>query len=259
MDDLNVICVKWGDKYPPEYVNRLYSMVQRRLHRPHRFVCLTDDATGLHKGIEPKPLPFPDLTHAWAKLNLYADPLHDLSGTGLYFDVDVVIVDDIDPLIDHQPEKPIMSIIDWQRPYTFNSSVLRYKIGHWAHVGEDFGHLRDTGVLRLSMNRRRRRGNRTPAYIDTRPREFPADYRRPGYYPGEQQWTTDNTVGSGPHRRHSFPNKWIVSYKMNCQRRYLPRWFRGESRPPADGRVVVFHGKPNPHEVKDRWVDEHWR
>ena len=27
----NVICMKWGTKYAPEYVNRLYAMVRRHL------------------------------------------------------------------------------------------------------------------------------------------------------------------------------------------------------------------------------------
>ena len=34
----HIICMKWGTKYGPEYVNRLRSMVRRHLKRPHRFV-----------------------------------------------------------------------------------------------------------------------------------------------------------------------------------------------------------------------------
>ena len=45
-DDMkNVVCIKWGEKYSAEYVNRLYGMVQRQLSLPHRFVCLTEDST----------------------------------------------------------------------------------------------------------------------------------------------------------------------------------------------------------------------
>ena len=46
-----ILCMKWGKKYGPEYVNRLHSMVSRHLTIPHRFVCLTDDKTGLNAGI----------------------------------------------------------------------------------------------------------------------------------------------------------------------------------------------------------------
>ena len=39
----NIICMKWGTKYGPEYVNRLASMVRRNTTIPCRFVCMTDD------------------------------------------------------------------------------------------------------------------------------------------------------------------------------------------------------------------------
>ncbi len=38
-----VLCMKWGRRYGSNYVNTLYSMVQRNLTVPHRFICLTDD------------------------------------------------------------------------------------------------------------------------------------------------------------------------------------------------------------------------
>lgn len=56
-----VICLKWGERYGPEYVNNLYSMVARNTRRPLRFVCITDDASGLNSEIEIKPMPEFDL------------------------------------------------------------------------------------------------------------------------------------------------------------------------------------------------------
>jgi hypothetical protein len=35
MQTVNVLCIKWGRKYGPDYVNRLHNMVQRHLRR-HR-------------------------------------------------------------------------------------------------------------------------------------------------------------------------------------------------------------------------------
>ena len=48
----NVLCIKWGSKYSADYVNKLYSMVERHLSLSHRFVCLTEDTTGLNSEIE---------------------------------------------------------------------------------------------------------------------------------------------------------------------------------------------------------------
>ena len=55
--DKNVICIKWGTKFGPDYVNRLYKMVEKNLKIPHRFVCFTDNAEGLVEGIEVRDLP----------------------------------------------------------------------------------------------------------------------------------------------------------------------------------------------------------
>ena len=44
---VNIICMKWGEKYDSSYVNILYNMVERNLNRPFRFVCFTDNKSGL--------------------------------------------------------------------------------------------------------------------------------------------------------------------------------------------------------------------
>ena len=49
--------MKWGTKFGPEYVNRLYKMVEKNLTIPHRFVCFTDNTDGLIDGIETRELP----------------------------------------------------------------------------------------------------------------------------------------------------------------------------------------------------------
>ena len=54
---VTIICMKWGSMYGPEYVNHLREGVSRHLRRPHRFVCFTDDATGLRPDVEVQPLP----------------------------------------------------------------------------------------------------------------------------------------------------------------------------------------------------------
>ena len=40
---ITVLCVKFGNKYGPEYVERLRNMVSRHMTRPYEFACLTDD------------------------------------------------------------------------------------------------------------------------------------------------------------------------------------------------------------------------
>ncbi len=73
---VNVVCMKWGTMYDGPYVNNLFSMVQRHLTIPHRFVCFTDNNSGFLSGIESFPLPAPDLMGgghfgSWNKVALF--------------------------------------------------------------------------------------------------------------------------------------------------------------------------------------------
>ena len=47
MTTKNMLCIKWGTKYGGAYVNRLYEGVRENLSGELRFVCLTDDPSGL--------------------------------------------------------------------------------------------------------------------------------------------------------------------------------------------------------------------
>ena len=53
----HILCMKWGTKYGPEYVNRLYGMVRRHLMGDFNFVCLTDDANGIRPEVQCLPIP----------------------------------------------------------------------------------------------------------------------------------------------------------------------------------------------------------
>ena len=44
---VNILTLKWGTKYGPEYVNCLFAGVKRNLQRDFRFLCFTDNADDL--------------------------------------------------------------------------------------------------------------------------------------------------------------------------------------------------------------------
>ena len=95
-DLVNVLCMKWGNKYPADYVNRLYSMVARNMQRPFRFICLTEDSVGLGENIESFPLPELSVDlggpeRGWNKLAVFAEELYDLKGKVLCLDLDLII------------------------------------------------------------------------------------------------------------------------------------------------------------------------
>jgi hypothetical protein len=62
VQDRVIMCMKWGTLYSAQYVNVLYNACQANLTDPCRFVCLTDDPSGLLSGIEAFPIPDIGLT-----------------------------------------------------------------------------------------------------------------------------------------------------------------------------------------------------
>ncbi len=240
MSDRFVMCMKWGTKYGPEYVNRLYGMVSRHLKGAYRFVCFTDDSNGVRPEVECFPLPELNLQASkldggWRKLNSYQRDLFGLQGQALFLDIDIVIVDDITPFFEVPGE--FLIIKDWKRPWrvTGNSSVYRFKLG--AH----------TDML---------------DHFVAHQREVRAKHRN------EQEFLSHYLHRQG--KLSYWPKEWCASFKYQC----LPPWplsFWQPARIPADCRIVVFHGEVNPPDAiagrRNRagrgmlpvpWVAEHW-
>ncbi len=215
---VNVLCMKWGTLYGPEYVNRLYGMVARNLRRPFRFICLTDDGTGIRK--EAACFPIPDIrvdppweNLAWRKLALHHPDLSGFEGTAIYFDLDVVVVGPLDPFVEYPGEFCIIHNWTHPRQITGNSSVMRFQIGAQADVLE----LYNT--------------ESTQHWIDL--------------YRNEQRFLSH---ALGRDRLTYWPKGWCVSFKKHC----LPRWplnFIKNAFVPVNTHVVVFHGHPRPHEA----------
>lgn len=83
---INVICVRWGDKYGQEYVDRLHSMIDKNLTVPYKFHCYEGQDDGLE--------------YWWPKLRLFEKGRFE--GKCLFFDLDMVIQRNIDHLLDFE-------------------------------------------------------------------------------------------------------------------------------------------------------------
>lgn len=126
-----VVCIKVGDKYTADYVNRLQSMVARHLKTRHKFICLTDNPVGLKCSWAPIDT---DLPGWWAKLVLFK-PHKVLTERFIYLDLDTVIVDSIDFIARYQG--PFCILHDFWAP-TYNSSVIAMVPGCKQWIWEKF-------------------------------------------------------------------------------------------------------------------------
>jgi hypothetical protein len=233
-----VLCMKWGRRYGPDYVNTLRSMVQRHLTVPHRFICVTDDTRGLCAGIECRPLPPLRLAPAWERslwreLSCFAPELEDLEDPVLFLDLDVVIIANIDCFFRYAGEFCVIE--NWTQPGRGigNSSVYRYRPRAHRDILERFR----AGAAEI--------------------------VRR---YENEQIYLS-RSIG----QLSFWPDEWCRSFKHHC----LPGRVWRRLKPatlPADARIIVFHGQPKPPDAARgvgparfrslrpaTWIGEHWR
>ena len=232
-DPVNVICMKWGQLYGPEYVNHLQAGVAQHLARPHRFVCFTDDATGLAPQIEVRPLPELGLPagqrdQRWRKLAVFGPALADLQGTTLFLDLDLVVVADLAPFFSHPGSfliirdddlfrrKPLRRL-DAERDRFLagvgNSSVFRFEIGAHTYILD--------------------------AYVAD-----PAGAAR--RYAISQQFQSAQLAAHG-HLAY-WPKGWCVSFKNDCVAPNLLSYVRAPAVP-AGAHIVVFAGTPKMSDV----------
>lgn len=139
---LAVTCWRWGGLFGAVYVNRLRAALERHLHIEHELVCVTDDAVGIDRRVRVVSLPsefahtprcrrrMQQFDHHWG--------LHALGARILSIDLDVVIVDDITPLVD-RPEP----IVAWKVGHAgvYSGSFLLFDAGAlhgaWAPFAAD--------------------------------------------------------------------------------------------------------------------------
>ena len=233
---VNILTFRWGDRYEVGYVNRLYSGVSAHLHRPFRFICVTDDTAGLAEGIETYPIPErpPEMTNLYGyaaegwpfvyiKLLVFKPGFADLSGPTLFLDIDQIVTGDLDCFFDYRPGEfcIIRNWVAWRKtifrkaPFCGNSSVFRFDAGAKSrYVYETF--LREIG--------------------------FAMDDRK---FTTEQAYMT-HAVGFD--RVNFWPEDFVRSFKYNCTWPWPLNHFLAP-RLKSGTRILCFHGHPWPEEA----------
>ena len=223
-----ITCIKWGTKFPPYYVNRLYAGVKRHMDRPFRFVCFTEHPEGIRDEVEIFPLPevpFEDemvkamttgkRRGAWRKLTMLKPGAGKLSGPCIGMDLDVVVTGPLGPLLDYKPGKMCMGR-DWlekrRRRPGGHGSVFRFDPALHGYLYSDFADDLQGSIA----------------------------------YRGEQKYTSMTSLKHGD--LEYFPDGWICSFKRQAIP-YFPLNFIQQPRLPEDCRVMCFHGTPKMEEA----------
>lgn len=233
MEPVSILTMKWGTLYSADDVNRLAAQVRRHLQHPHRFICFTDDTSGLDPQIEALPLPELGLPEGhndtrWRKLAIFRRDLAGLSGTALFLDIDLVVVDDLTPFFDLPGDFYIIRDDDLFRPKPLrkinperdkflhgvgNSSVFRFEIGQHTYILDAY--LADPSAATQN-------------------------------YEISQQFQSTQLARQG--NLHYWPRGWCVSFKNDCVPRNFASYFRDPSLPPG-AKIVLFAGAPKMEDV----------
>lgn len=180
---LNLVCVRVGDKYGPEYVETLFDMLLRNLTTREGKValwCVTDKPDELPEGVNAIAHD-PELPGWWQKVRLFSSDMPWEAGDPVvYFDLDVAITGRLEDFVQ---TKGIIQ--DWHWP-CYNSSVMSWDHGEHAEIWDHFdrGHIDKPGGL------------------------IAADLLPKGQVNGgDQEWITESSAWD------TFPKEWFRSYR----------------------------------------------
>ncbi len=230
MTQANVVCIKWGEKFPAYYVNRLYAGVLRSMKRPFRFVCFTEHDDGIRDEVEIHPLPVVPFEErmveamttgkrrgAWRKITMAKPGEVRLEGPTLVMDLDVVVAGNLDDLFDYAPGKICMG-----REWRYRNNPMRKVGGHGS-------------VYKFEP------GKHDYLYAD-----FANDIEGSLAYRGEQKYISMTAHNHGD--LEYFPDEWICSFKRQAIP-MVPFNLFSEPRLSEGCRVMCFHGNPKMEEA----------
>lgn len=225
-----VICINWGTKYGPPFINRLYGMVSRNITPPFRFICFTDNTNGIRPEVECQEIP--DLEcelpkgspGIWRKACLWGDRLGNLTGPVLFLDLDLVITANIDCFFEHGNREDVVM--------SRNQIVSLGRLGQFERLGQ-------TSVFRFPV------GKLVPLQEKflQNPQSVADRYRF------EQRLVTSSAPGGVKF----FPKSWVRHFRQNCSRTFPLNFFL-EPRLPKGARIIIFPGGTHPtHVMEGRW------
>ena len=238
---ISVVAFKWNRstegmqlpssiaQYGPEHVNILYHSVQRNTTVPHRFICVTDDARGLHPDIEVVDLwdYCRYLGGCYNRLYIFSSGVEDLFGHRfIAIDLDCVVTSNIDHILNRTEDFVIneynIQANNHATHQYYNGGIIMMNAGARDEIWKEFDPSTTPELLQPRKDRTELVGS-DQAWISHR------------LGPGEATFTKRDGV---------------YDYRKLDDRKILPH----------DAAIVMFAGKRDPMTEYKRspWVAEHW-
>jgi hypothetical protein len=240
---LDIVCWKWKpdrpyrSTYNGEAVNVLRNMVARNYSGPHRFSCITDDASGIDQAIRVIPIRdvHKDVSNPSNKSNpscyrrlwAFSDEARAVIGDRFVsLDLDVVITGNLDTMFNRTED-----FVIWG-----GQALGPGRLGSYNWYNGSLWMLRA--------------GTRTKVWTEFNPATSPQKAHAAGCRGSDQGWIAHClgpkearfSEGVYSFRNHVMPNK--------------GRLFK-------DSKIVIFHGRHDPWnpavQLQYPWIKEHYR
>ena len=214
-----IICINWGTKYGPTYINRLYGMVERNITPPFRFVCFCDNNNGIREEVECKPLPglsfeLPKTKKGiWPKSQLWNEQLGDLEGPVLFLDLDIIVTGSLDAFFEYGNPDDVILAPNPSNPLERlgQTSVYRFPVGKLKPILDQFA---------------------------ANPQDIAEAYKY------EQRFVTKNAPGGISF----WPKTWVSHFRRHCRRNF-PLNYLLPPKLDNKSKIVIFPGDLHPEDA----------
>lgn len=233
---IDCACLIHGNVYQWFYVDKLYGMLSRNLSRPCRMHVFTEANRSVPAPyIKHDLIDWPGISGPkkswWYKLQMF-DPKH-IEGNLLYFDLDTVIVNNIDWICQSSTDF-FWTIHDFKRLvkkdyFGINSSIMYWNTTKFSHI---WAKSQVEGIKKIAA---RFRGDQ--------------DYIQSVLKPDQIKFFPHDKILSW---------RWQALKNSSPQPRFKPNVSAGTDITPQ-ASVLVFHGYPKPHELQDPVVQKFWQ
>ena len=231
---INIISILWGQLYDVEYVNRLYSMIERNTTLPIRFFVFSNEKLDfLHPEIiqleEPGLRIDPNQNvHNYRKeVGLCANNLGDLENQRVFFfDLDVLITGNLNDLFTYPKGDKFYIINDWNTKgnHVGQATCYSFVVGTLGFVKEAFETAPNLAIEKF--------GTASQEYLSAK-------------------------VIEKTGTLNFWPEEWFQSFRYHCLPNAFLRYFKIPHKPKPETKVLAFHGHPDLKDATEgKWPDK---
>jgi len=236
MNEISIVTFKWKKpssgyklkspvEYSAEHVNVLYRSIKRNTTVPFKFICVTDDTSGLDGEIQAVELwdKYKSLGGCYNRLYIFSEQIKSILGERfICIDLDCVIVSNIDTILTRKEDFIINKFISkGGHNQIYNGGLILMTAGSRQKVWNDFDPNKSLTLLDKLRNEKNLVGS-------------------------DQAWIQ---VSLGESEPMFTEEDGVYDYSFLTDRKL-----------PANAKMIFFPGKVDPSQEKNKidWIAKHW-